>query len=483
MAKLSIELPPPTRSLSARLLVLTIVFVLLGEVFIFVPSIARFRAEYLSQRVEAARLAALTVEAVPDAMVSEMLGHELLRHADVRAISLKREGRRNFILAESMPREVAATYELDQAMISDLIGDAFATLWHPDWEAIRVMALSPKDSEQVWVDIVVDAQPLRQAMLDYMFRILLLSLVLAGITASLIYLSIHFLLVRPMRQMTQSLVGFQRDPEDSATDVRVSRRRDEIGVAQRELSRLQEEVRQSMRRQARLAAVGGAVAKINHDLRNMLSTAAVMTDRLALARDPEIQRLAQPLIGAIDRAINLCTQTLAFARADSARLNRSRFSLRLLAEEVAADLLVKNDGGIAWRNQVPGEIAFEADRDQLFRVLFNLINNAAQALTPKGDGDGASCRQPEIVASADAGAGGVVIEVTDNGPGLPDAARQHLFEAFSGAGRSGGTGLGLVIARDLVRHHGGELSLVRTGPEGTCFRIVLPPAEPPAKGA
>ena len=169
-------------------------------------------------------------------------------------LMLKREGRRNFILAESMPREVAATYELDQAMISDLIGDAFATLWNPDWEAIRVMALSPKDSEQVWVDIVVDAQPLRQAMLDYMFRILLLSLVLAGITASLIYLSIHFLLVRPMRQMTQSLVGFQRDPDDSATDVRVSRRRDEIGVAQRELSRLQEEVRQSMRRQARLAA-------------------------------------------------------------------------------------------------------------------------------------------------------------------------------------------------------------------------------------
>ncbi|MGD9537329.1 MAG: sensor histidine kinase [Alphaproteobacteria bacterium] len=474
MAKRTIELPPPTRSLSARLLVLTIVFVLLGEVLIFVPSIARFREEYLSQRIEAARLAALTVEAVPDAMVGEMLGHELLRHADVRAISLKREGRRNFILAESMPREVAATYELDDAMISELIVDAFAALWHSDWDAIRVMALSPKDAEQVWVDIVVDAKPLRQAMLDYMVRILVFSLVLAGITASLIYFSIHFLLVRPMRQMTESLVGFQRDPEDAATDVRVSRRRDEIGVAQRELSRLQDEVRQSLRRQARLAAVGGAVAKINHDLRNILSTAAVMTDRLALTRDPEIQRLAQPLIGAIDRAINLCAQTLAFARADNARPNRQRFTLKPLAEEVAADLLIENAGGIIWRNQVGDEIVIEADRDQLFRVLFNLVNNAAQALSPK-NGGGANDRRPEIAVSATNGAEGMIIEVADNGPGLPEAARAHLFEAFSGAGRSGGTGLGLVIARDLVRHHGGELGLVHTGPEGTRFRIVLPP--------
>ena len=186
MAKIAIKLPPPTRSLSARLLVLTIIFVLVGEVLIYVPSIARYREDYLAQRIEAARLAALTVEAVPDAMVSEMLGHELLRHADVRAISLKRAGRRTFILAETMPREIAATYDLDGANIFSLIGDAFATLWGPDWESIRVVARSPKDKEDLLVDIVVDAQPLRGAMLDYSVRILLLSLVLAGITASLI---------------------------------------------------------------------------------------------------------------------------------------------------------------------------------------------------------------------------------------------------------------------------------------------------------
>lgn len=481
MARIAIKLPPPTRSLSARLLVLTIIFVLVGEVLIYVPSIARFRAEYLAQRVEAARLAALTVEAIPDAMVSEMLGHELLRHADVRAISLKRAGVRTFILAESMPREIAATYDLDEVGIFGLIGDGFATLWNSDWESIRVVARSPKDAEEVLVDIVVDAKPLRRAMLDYSVRILLLSLVLAAITASLIYFSIHFLLVRPMRRLTQSLVGFQRDPENAATDVWVTRRRDEIGVAQRELRRMQEEVRQSLRRQARLAAVGGAVSKINHDLRNMLSTAAVLTDRLALARDPEVQRLAQPLIAALDRAINLCTQTLAFARADTARLQPTRFALRPLIEEVAADLLIRSEGRIAWRNAVPESLIVEADRDALFRVLFNLVKNAGEAMTTASAPPAA--RAAEIVVRAEAAAERLTIEVIDNGPGLSQAAQEHLFEAFSGAGRSGGTGLGLVIARDLVRSHGGELRLARTGSDGTVFQVVLPLHARPAKAA
>lgn len=474
MAKIAIKLPPPTRSLSARLLVLTIIFVLLGEVLIYVPSIARFREDYLAQRVERARLAALTVEAVPDAMVSETLGQELLRHADVRAISLKRKGLRTFILAESMPHSVDATYELDGASIFELIGDALATMRNANWTSIRVIAHSPKDVEEVLVDIIVHAEPLRQAMLDYSVRILLLSLVLAAVTASLIYFSIHFLLVRPIRRMTQSLVGFQRDPENAATDVRVSRRRDEVGVAQRELRRMQEEVRQSLRRQARLAAVGGAVSKINHDLRNMLSTAAVLTDRLALARDPGVQRLAQPLIAALDRAINLCTQTLAFARAETTRLERTRFALRPLVDEVAADLLIQNESSVAWRNDVPEGLNVEADRDELFRVLFNLVKNAAEAMTAGKNGGASPNRRPEITVRAKATPGSVSIEVIDNGPGLPEAARAHLFEAFSGAGRSGGTGLGLVIARDLVRHHGGELSLARTGPDGTAFRITLP---------
>ena len=474
MARIDLKLPPLAQGLSARLLVLSIIFVLIGEVLIYVPSIARFRADYLDQRIEAARLAALTVEAVPDAMVSEMLGHELLRHAGVKAISLKRSGRRTFILAEAMPVEIARTYEPDSDGIFELIGHAFAALWHPDWNGIRVIARSPKDDEEILVDIVMEARPLREAMVDFSVRILMLSLVLAAITASLIYLSIHVMLVRPMRRITQSLVGFQRDPEDAATDVRVSGRRDEIGVAQRELHRMQEEVRRSLRRQARLAAVGGAVAKINHDLRNMLSTAALITERLALARDPEVQRLSQPLVAAIDRAVNLCMQTLAFARAEDAGLSKSRFPLRALADEVAADVFVQGNGRVRWLNEVPEALAVTADRDQLFRVLLNLVRNAVEAISAEPVNGAATNRPATVTVRAAAVGDWVTIDVIDTGPGLPERARQNLFEAFSGAGRKGGIGLGLVIARDVVRNHGGTLSLAETGSGGTTFRIALP---------
>jgi len=282
--------------------------------------------------------------------------------------------------------------------------------------------------------------------------------------------------------MTLSLVGFQRDPENPTTDLRISRRRDEIGVAQRELRRLQEEVRQSLRRQARLAAVGGAVSKINHDLRNMLTTAAVLTDRLSLARDPDVQRLAQPLLHALDRAINLCTQTLAFARADEVRPARQRFLLHALVEEVAADLLAQNGGRVGWRNLVPSALEVDADREQLFRVLFNLVRNAAEAIAGGGKAaPGAITGEVAVHASFDGGQ--VTIDVIDTGPGLSERARDHLFEAFTGAARSGGTGLGLIIARDLVRNHGGQLSLARSGPEGTCFRIVLPSRQSPPAAA
>ena len=83
MVKTPISLPPLTRSLSVRLLVLTIIFVLIGEVFIYVPSVARYRHVYLQERIEAALIAALSVEAAPDGMVTEDLRKMLLLHSGV----------------------------------------------------------------------------------------------------------------------------------------------------------------------------------------------------------------------------------------------------------------------------------------------------------------------------------------------------------------------------------------------------------------
>ena len=325
----------------------------------------------------------------------------------------------------------------------------------------------PDDPPDTIVDIVLPEGPVYATMVDYSERILALSLVLAFIVAGLVFLSLHWLMVRPLGRMTDSLVSFRRDPEDTSTAIKVSGRRDEIGLAQRELQVMQRRVRASLRQKARLAAVGSGVAKINHDLRNMLATAALLTDRLAMARDPEVQKLAAPLVSAIDRAIGLCTQTLTFAKAGEPEPSWSPFALAPLVDEVRTALPIGEEDRIIWRNDVPPDLSFAADRDQVYRIIMNLTRNAVEALA--GHAAGGTVR-----VNAWRNAENTFVEVADTGPGLPEQARDHLFEAFAGAGRSDSTGLGLAIVRDLIRNHGGEITLERSDPTGTVFRLRFP---------
>ena len=445
---------------------LTILFVLLGEVFIYVPSIARHRLVYLEERIDAARIAALAVEASPDGMVTEELRLALLERAGVSAISLKRPGTRLLVLSDDMPVTIDASFDLREATPMGLIGHAADALRNGGERTIRVMGTAPGDPSDTMVDIVLPEAPLFASMLDYSGRILWLSIILAFVVAGLVYLSLHWLMVLPLGRMTDSLVSFRRAPEDAAATVRVSGRRDEIGLAQRELQVMQRRVRAALRQRARLAAVGAGVAKINHDLRNMLATAAVLTDRLATARDPEVQRLAMPLVAAIDRAITLCTHTLSFATGRLPAPRRASFALAPLVDEARAALPI-DDTLIDWRNEVLPELSVTADRDQLYRVISNLVQNAVQALACQ-DGGGT------VRVSAWRDADDTVVEIADTGPGIPGPVRQNLFEAFSEGGRDEGTGLGLAIARDLVRNQGGDISLERTDSTGTVFRLRLP---------
>ncbi|MFP6689368.1 MAG: HAMP domain-containing sensor histidine kinase [Alphaproteobacteria bacterium] len=465
MVKTPISLPPLTRSLSARLLVLTIIFVLIGEVFIYVPSVARYRHVYLQERIEAARIAALSVEAAPDGMVTEDLRKLLLLHSGVLQVSLKRDERRMLILVSEMPYAIGATFVMAEETPWKLIRRAFGAMSGGGERVIRVIGTAPRDGDGTSVDILLDEGPMVAEMLDYSRRILKLSLVLAAITAGLVFLSLHLLMVRPLRRMSDNLVSFRRAPEDAATVMSRSRRRDEIGVAQRELRVMQQRVRAALRQKTRFAAVGGAVSKINHDLRNMLATALVVSDRLAMAENPETRKVSAPLLAALERAINLCTQTLSFAHAEEPDAQRGEFPLTPLVDEVALVLPKAQIDAIQWRNDVPHDLSLWADRDQVYRILMNLTKNAVEAVSAQGPGG--------TVRVTDWRDGDcTLLEVADTGPGLPEQSREHLFEAF--AGSVGGTGLGLDIAHELTRNHGGALELLKSDPTGTVFRARFP---------
>ncbi len=456
-----LSLPPVAKSLSARLLFLTLSFVMLAEVLIYAPSIGRFRLVYLEERLAAAHLAILALEATPDQMVSEELERELMAHVGAYSVALTKPDAGKLMLMVDKPGKIDASHDLRRATFMSLIRDSAVALLSARMRILRVVGWSPQNPE-VLVEIVIDEMPLRAAMIDYSWRILNLSLVISLFTSALVFFSLHLLMVRPMRRITASMSAFRDNPEDPHSVLPPSQRSDEMGIAQRELAEMQQGLREALLQKTRLAALGTAVTKINHDLRNILTTASVVSDRLGRSEDPEVRSLTPTLVSALDRAVNLCAQTLNFTREGPLALDLTRFDLRALLAEVEGEMPRPDGSCLEWVNRVEPGLEIEADRDQLFRVFLNLSTNATEA----------GSHRLEIAARRVRDF--LVIEVTDNGPGLPKRASQHLFEPFSGSARKGGTGLGLAISRDVMQAHGGDIKLERTDETGTQFLLVLP---------
>ena len=448
---------PRGTGLSSRLLLLTIVFVMLTEVMLFVPAIARYRLVYLEQKLSAAHLAGLSLDATPDRMVTAQLTSTLLRHVGAYAAGLYGEGKLTHnLMVPEMPA-VDREIDLRDDTPLELIRDAFETLIQRRNRILRVIGESPKDASVLAV-VVLDEMPMCEEMFDYSKRILGLSVVIALATASALYFSLQFLLVRPMRRLTQRMVGFH--PEAPATDPPPKRRTDELGLAESQLTAMQDELRYAFRQQARLAALGSGVSKLGHDLRNILSSVQVLSDRLADSTDPEVQRTTPRLERAVDRAVALTQSTLDFATERPA-VRPARFALSELIQEIAQDQIIVGEEGFRLDSKLAADFLVDADRNQLYRVLGNLIRNSRLA----------GARLSEIAAVL--GPDGVSITIKDDGPGIPVGVRPRLFQPFN-TGRAGGTGLGLAIARDLVEAHGGRLRLVESGLAGTIFRIDLP---------
>jgi len=448
-------------SLSARLLVLTIFFVMLAEVLIFVPSVARFRESWLTEKLESAHLAILAIDITPDVMVSEQLSRELLGSLDARGIFARRGGVK-LMVVEDMPPPIDGTFNIDEESAWDMIREALVALGRPASErAVRVVGMSPKDPS-VEMEVIFDEIQLCSALIDFAGRIFLLSLVISGMTAALVYLSLQWFLVRPMRRITESMIAFRENPEDESRVIQATGRQDEVGLAEGELASMQRALRSALRQKEHLAALGTAVAKINHDLRGILSTALVVSDRLENSDDPDVRRITPVLFSSIDRAVKLCGATLDYADQDKSHGSRSRFALDDLISDLEDEISTLTDGSARVENHVSAGFEVNADREQLFRVLENLTRNAAQS----------GAQSIQVDARRENGV--IEIDVADNGPGLPEKAMQNLFRPFEGSARAGGTGLGLAIARELIHNHGGDLSLVQSCDEGATFRITLP---------
>jgi signal transduction histidine kinase len=457
--------------MSARLLWLTVAFIMLAEVFVFVPSVANFRKNWLMERLAAAQIASLAAQAASNEMVPERLTSQLLEKAMVHSLAVRRGEARILVLQSPVPGMVSAHFDLRSDGWMELIGDALYAFIAPKDRLIHVIGHA--DLSDDTVEIVMTETPLQTAIYTYSFHILLLSIIISLFTATLVYLALNAFLIRPVLRLIWTMVRFRENPEDASRVIAPSGRSDEIGMAEEELAAMQNELVSMLRQKSRLASLGLAVSKINHDLRNMLASAQLISDRLTASADPMVQKSVPKLISSLDRAIALCAETMRYGRAEEAPPQRHRFLLKPLIEEVGEGLGLPWHTRVRWVVDVDSGLEIDADRSQLYRILANLVRNSIQILDVSVE-----MANPEIGVFAEDEADYVLIRVSDNGPGVPPRARTNLFKAFQGAVRAGGTGLGLAIASELVRAHGGEIWLDEDMP-GATFRLRLPKAERP----
>lgn len=455
-----------TRSLSARLLGFTIAFVLLAEILIFGPSLGAYYRTWLQERVNAAQIAALALEAAPEAGVTEELRRELLENAQVSRVALKRDGARELRLDASAPETPAhtiRTIDLRDAMMAGTIFSAFETLVGAPGAELRVLA-QPRFETGEFIEIVIAEAPLQRDLRAYAWRILASSLVMSLIVGALLFVTLHAVFVRPMRRLTAQIERFRRHPEDVSAAIAPSARADEIGRAERALADMETHVRTALRQRERLAGLGAAVAKLAHDLRNSLATASLVTERLAESDDPRVRQTAPRLVRALARAGNLAEAALRYGRAEEPAPHLEFVRLADALDEAASEAL---DGraDVRWLNNTPADLMVNVDAEHVHRIFANLMRNAAQALGAKGGAIEARVARRE--------GGLVVIELADNGPGLPEAVRSRLFEPFAAGAGHGGAGLGLSIARELARGMGGDLTLASSSASGAVFAITL----------
>ncbi|WP_298258292.1 HAMP domain-containing sensor histidine kinase [uncultured Litoreibacter sp.] len=453
-------------SLSGRFLLLSIIFVMIAEVLIFVPSVARFRQDYLLARLEKSQIASLSVLASQDQSISPDLAQELLDNAGVYNVVLRRDVASQLVLSSPVPGAVTTMVDLRDPSAWYLIMGAMKQLFDTRDGVIRVLG-EPTQAAGTLIEVAMPQAPLRTAMLEYGLNVLFLSAVISVFSAALLFLTVGRFMVRPIKRVVHSMEAYAQAPEDARLVIKPTSGINELRAAEDTLAELQTRLTGSLKQKERLAQLGGAVAKISHDLRNILTTATLLADRMERSEDPAVQRSAPKLVNSLSRAVNLCESTLAFGRVDEAQPKLAITQVFEIADDVLKSEELSATDGIQFVCDVPTQMMVRCDSEQLYRILGNLVRNARQALEAAG---GAG----EISISGAESSDGWCVIVSDTGPGLPPRARENLFTAFEGGVRAGGSGLGLAIAAELARGHGGKLSLQRSDESGTVFELYLP---------
>jgi signal transduction histidine kinase len=458
--------------LRGRLLLLTVGFIVFAGLLIYPPAVANYRTQWLHERAQAAEIAAVAIAAAPQGQVSAQLTEKLSTLSEVVSVALQSPDMREMVVAPPVGLHPdLVRVQLDEATGVGGVMDTLATMVGPGRRYMQIF-FTPRTDPTSEMEVLAPEASLKRDLLLYTGAFLLVGLVIAAVSGVLMYLAIYRLVVRPMQALTNSVIRFAESPETPQPEIPEGRqvRADEIRRAMTALRDMQTAVSASFRQRKRLADLGEAVAKINHDLRNSLAAAQIVSESLAQSEDPRVKRAAPRLERALERAINLAEATLRYGRAEpEAPPNLQPARLAPILAEAAGEALAAH-GGVAFELNAPEDVAALVEPEHVHRIVGNLVRNSARAISAQKERTAQGCVRVDV-RRAD---GSVIVEVADNGPGVAPTVREKLFQPFSGSGSRDGAGLGLAIARELARGMKGDLQLAKSDAGGATFRLKLP---------
>ena len=456
--------------LAGRMLIVTVTVVIASMAIVFLTRLEAARENWLHNKV-------LTVQAALDAFDPDQsplppeLAGKVLRALGLTSIAVLHPKGRRDVAPTSPPPVAAVDVTHDDNSPTFTFSELYRALFPAPGAIIRIRSSDPP------LELTMDEQALTKALRRVASVQFSLLVVLAVVISIVVWATLWQMVLRPVGKLTSSIIAFGESPQDVSRIIAPSGRDDEIGRAEKALAAMQESLANELSQRKRLAELGMAVARINHDLRNMLSAAQLISDRLARIPDPQAQILAPKLVATLDRAIQFCQATLTYGAGSEQPPDRRLFDLNKMVQDVVDAVRAEQAEVVDFHVDIPPRFEIYADPDQVLRVLENLCRNAVQALKSNG----APSRPRAIRFAAIRTDGTALIEISDTGPGFPTDQRARIFEPFQKSSSAAGTGLGLSIAADLVTRNGGRIDLAPAKADdfycGARFLIKLPTPE------
>jgi signal transduction histidine kinase len=268
---------------------------------------------------------------------------------------------------------------------------------------------------------------------------------------SVLLLSIYAVrwIVAPLAAVAEAALSFGRSPNEAQTVKRRGPR--EIRQVADALAEMRTRIRALLDDRTRM------LAAISHDLRTPLTRLRLRAERVGE------EGLRDAMLGDLAKVERMLDDTLDYLRQDGRAEPASRVDLPSLLQTICSDFA---DVGYAVSYAGPARLAWTCRPKALSRALINIVDNGVK--------HGGSV----VVGLGLGEAGAAEIEISDDGPGIPATLRDKVFEPFfkanSARGEDGGFGLGLSIAQDIVKRHGGDIRLIAGAPAGLLVRLSLP---------